>query len=108
MLPWSFDANDFLIFARNAAVPDTVSIAKLYVSLSNDLASCSDTALACLIRTGALDSKTGTEIKKMLKDLNAEGQTIVLITHDNNMALEAKRVVRISDGKLYNYERSNN
>lgn len=58
--------------------------------------------------TGALDSKTGTEIKKMLKDLNAEGQTIVLITHDNNMALEAKRVVRISDGKLYNYERSNN
>ena len=58
--------------------------------------------------TGALDSKTGAEIKKMLKDLNAEGQTIVLITHDNNMALEAKRVVRISDGKLYNYERSNN
>lgn len=55
--------------------------------------------------TGALDSKTGTEIKKMLQDLNNEGQTIVLITHDNNMAKEAKRIVRIADGKLYEYER---
>lgn len=55
--------------------------------------------------TGALDSKTGTEIKKILKDLNSEGQTIVLITHDNSMAEEAKRIVRIADGKLYEYER---
>lgn len=54
--------------------------------------------------TGALDSKTGLEIKKLLKDLNSEGQTIVLITHDNSMAQEAKRIVRISDGKLYQYE----
>lgn len=58
--------------------------------------------------TGALDSKTGTEIKKLLKDLNSEGQTIVLITHDNSMAEEAKRIVRISDGKLYEYERKTN
>ena len=55
--------------------------------------------------TGALDSKTGTEIKKLLQDLNKEGQTIVLITHDNSMAQEAKRIVRIADGKLYEYER---
>lgn len=55
--------------------------------------------------TGALDSKTGTEIKKLLKDLNSEGQTIVLITHDNSMALEAQRIVRIADGKLYKYEK---
>ena len=54
--------------------------------------------------TGALDSKTGTEIKRLLKDLNKEGQTIVLITHDNSMAEEAKRIVRISDGKLYEKE----
>lgn len=54
--------------------------------------------------TGALDSKTGTEIKKLLKDLNKEGQTIVLITHDNSMAEEAERIVRISDGKLYEKE----
>lgn len=51
--------------------------------------------------TGALDSKTGAEIKQLLKDLNEEGQTIILITHDNNMAKEAKRMVRIADGKLY-------
>ena len=54
--------------------------------------------------TGALDSKTGTEIKKLLKDLNNEGQTIVLITHDSSMAEEAERIVRISDGKLYEKE----
>lgn len=57
--------------------------------------------------TGALDSKTGEEIKKLLKELNAEGQTIVLITHDNNMAKEAKRIVRISDGKLSEYKEDN-
>lgn len=57
--------------------------------------------------TGALDSKTGTEIKKLLKDLNSEGQTIILITHDNSMAEEAKRIVRIADGKLYEYEKEN-
>lgn len=54
--------------------------------------------------TGALDSKTGTEIKKLLKDLNKEGQTIILITHDSSMAEEAERIVRISDGKLYEKE----
>ena len=58
--------------------------------------------------TGALDSKTGAEIKKLLKELNSEGQTIVLITHDNNMALEAQRIVRIADGKLYEYEKESN
>ena len=67
--------------------------------------SCEPEILLADEPTGALDSKTGTEIKKMLKDLNAEGQTIVLITHDNSMAEEAKRVVRIADGKLYEKER---
>lgn len=51
--------------------------------------------------TGALDSKTGQEIMDMLKDLNEAGQTIILITHDLNLAKQAKRVVRIADGKLY-------
>lgn len=55
--------------------------------------------------TGALDSKTGEEIKKLLNDLNETGQTIILITHDNNMAKAAKRIVRIADGKLYECER---
>ena len=51
--------------------------------------------------TGALDSKTGIEIIDNLKKLNQEGQTIILITHDMNIAKKAERIVRISDGKLY-------
>lgn len=67
--------------------------------------SCKPEILLADEPTGALDSKTGTEIKKLLKDLNKEGQTIVLITHDGSMALEAKRIVRIADGKLHEQER---
>ena len=50
--------------------------------------------------TGALDSKTSHEVLNFLKELNKEGNTIVMITHDNSIALEAKRVVRIKDGKI--------
>lgn len=51
--------------------------------------------------TGALDSKTSIDIMNELEELNSKGQTIVLITHDNNVAKRAKRMVKISDGKLY-------
>lgn len=51
--------------------------------------------------TGALDSKTSKEVIEVLKRLNEEGQTIILITHDINVANQAKRIVKISDGKLY-------
>lgn len=50
--------------------------------------------------TGALDSKTSREVLNFLKQLNEEGNTIVMITHDNAIASEAKRVVRIHDGKI--------
>ncbi len=50
--------------------------------------------------TGALDSKTSREVLDFLKKLNEEGNTIVLITHDNSIAREAKRIVRIMDGKI--------
>ena len=50
--------------------------------------------------TGALDSKTSREVLDFLKKLNDEGNTIVLITHDNGIAAEAKRVVRVMDGKI--------
>lgn len=50
--------------------------------------------------TGALDSKTSREVLDFLKQLNDEGNTIVIITHDNSIALEAKRVVRIQDGQI--------
>lgn len=50
--------------------------------------------------TGALDSRTGKEVMEFLKKLNSEGNTIVLITHDNSLAEQAKRIVRVQDGKL--------
>lgn len=54
--------------------------------------------------TGALDSKTGHEVLEFLKQLNNEGTTIVLITHDNSIAEQIKRVVRIQDGKIISDE----
>ena len=50
--------------------------------------------------TGALDSRTSREVLNFLKELNEEGNTIVMITHDNSIALEAKHVVRVHDGKI--------
>ncbi|NRG26470.1 ABC transporter ATP-binding protein [Bacillus circulans] len=50
--------------------------------------------------TGALDSKTGVEVMNLMKDLNRQGHTIILITHDLEIAKQAKRVIRIQDGRL--------
>lgn len=50
--------------------------------------------------TGALDSRTGREVMQFLTDLHSEGNTIVLITHDNSIAAQAKRIVRITDGRI--------
>lgn len=60
--------------------------------------------------TGALDSKSGKEVLETLKDLNNKGTTVVLITHDMDIASRARRIIRIMDGrcgdeiiKLYKY-----
>ncbi len=50
--------------------------------------------------TGALDSKTGQHVLEILHNLNREGSTIILITHDNNIAATAPRIVRLSDGLI--------
>lgn len=50
--------------------------------------------------TGALDSRTGKEVLGFLKKLHKEGNTIVLITHDNTIAAQAERVIRIQDGRV--------
>ena len=50
--------------------------------------------------TGALDSKTGNEVMELLQELNKEGQTIILITHDISIANRANRIVKMMDGKL--------
>jgi len=50
--------------------------------------------------TGNLDSKSGAEIMQIFKELHAQGSTIILITHDNNIAAQARRIVRIQDGQI--------
>ena len=50
--------------------------------------------------TGALDSRTGREVLAMLQELHAAGNTVVLITHDNSIAVKARRIVRLQDGKI--------
>ena len=50
--------------------------------------------------TGALDSHTGQEVLKVLQELNKEGSTVILITHDNGIAATARRVVRLADGRI--------
>ncbi|MBQ9492943.1 MAG: ABC transporter ATP-binding protein [Oscillibacter sp.] len=50
--------------------------------------------------TGALDSHTGLEVLAFLRELNNEGSTVILITHDNGIAATARRVVRLTDGKI--------
>lgn len=50
--------------------------------------------------TGALDQKTGAQVMELFHDLNEEGRTIIMITHDAKIASHAKRIVRILDGNI--------
>lgn len=50
--------------------------------------------------TGALDSRTGLEVLDFLRELNKEGTTVILITHDNGIAATARRIIRVADGKI--------
>jgi putative ABC transport system ATP-binding protein len=55
--------------------------------------------------TGALDSKTGAQVIELLKELNQEGRTIILITHDLDIAASAPRRVFLRDGRIERDER---
>ena len=50
--------------------------------------------------TGALDSKTGAQVLQLMKQMNQDGTTVILITHDNGIAAQAHRTVRVMDGKI--------
>ena len=58
--------------------------------------------------TGSLDQKTGKQILDILKNLNKNGQTIIMVTHDLELAKNAKRIVTISDGKIISDEKVKN
>ena len=51
--------------------------------------------------TGALDTKTGQEVIDILKRLNEDGKTIIIITHDLSVAKQAKRIIHVRDGQIY-------
>ena len=57
--------------------------------------------------TGNLDSNTGVEIMHLLKELNEEGRTIIVVTHDMNVARYASRIYQIRDGVLKESESAN-
>lgn len=57
--------------------------------------------------TGALDQKTGVQIMNLFKDLHSEGKTIIMITHDEKIARNASRIVRITDGELFETDDKN-
>ena len=48
--------------------------------------------------TGNLDSKTGADVMDLFKELNNQGQTIILITHEDNIAAQSNRIITIMDG----------
>jgi len=50
--------------------------------------------------TGALDSKTGAQVLGLMRQINAQGTTVILITHDNGIAAKADRTIRVMDGKI--------
>lgn len=58
--------------------------------------------------TGNLDSKTGKEVMTIFKDLNASGQTIILITHEESIANQSNRIITIKDGLIKSDNRGTN
>ncbi len=50
--------------------------------------------------TGNLDSQTGAEIMALFDELNSRGNTIILVTHEEDIAAHARRIVRLRDGKI--------
>lgn len=67
---------------------------------------CGARVLLCDEPTGSLDSVSSGEIIKIIKELNNNGTTVILITHDNNIAQEAKRIIEIKDGRIVKDEKN--
>ena len=71
------------------------------IAIARSLVSGADIILADE-PTGALDNRNGIELMEMLKELNEIGKTIVLVTHDKEIAKYAKKIIYIKDGRIEN------
>lgn len=71
------------------------------IAIARSLVSGADIILADE-PTGALDNKNGIELMNILKELNSLGKTIILVTHDKEIAKYAKKIIRITDGRIEN------
>ena len=52
--------------------------------------------------TGNLDSRSGEEILKILTELNGQGVTVIIVTHDQDVAAQCKRIINLKDGRILN------
>lgn len=87
------DRKDHKPFELSGGQQQRVSIARALVG--------EPTILLADEPTGALDSKTGEEILDLFAELNQRGHTIIMITHDLNIAQRAGRIIRVKDGEIY-------
>ena len=71
------------------------------IAIARSLVSGADIILADE-PTGALDNRNGIELMEILKELNKLGKTIILVTHDNEIAKYAKKIIYIKDGRIEN------
>lgn len=92
--------NDVKLSHRMYHLPNELSGGERQrVAIARALANNPDVILADE-PTGNLDSKTGEEILNMFIKLNNQGKTVIMITHDPNLAKKAKKIVRLMDGKI--------
>ena len=113
MLPLRFAKNKGKMKERALAAIERVGISELANKSVNQLSGGQKqrTAIARALvtepsiifadePTGALDSKTSVEIMELFEKLNKEGQTVIIVTHDANVASRCSRHIEISDGKI--------
>ncbi len=113
MLPLSYGSTKGSHEARAKAALESVGLSERLNYMSNQISGgqkqrvaiaralvCDPKVIFADEPTGNLDSKSGATVMNILEQLNKEGKTIILVTHDNKIALHANRIVTISDGEI--------